>query len=358
MPKSRLNSVSGINSDPRLTEAVIPPLTLAGLIDKARSLGLPPERWFQGLGLTVSQVYEAGTLVSYRQASTIIRRALLALPPGPLGLEVGSRNTLNSFGILGFALMSCRTPRDALDTGLRLHQTAGSLVDLEASIDGRRATIVLHERFPDPSLLPFLSEEFMSSTVAVARAMLGPEVSPLSVELSYPAPDYSGVYKRLFRCPVYFDAAENRLTWDTAPLDNPLPSHNQANLQIALDACKRMLETDIKQGEVVASVERHLRAQLRQRPGIADIAKTLNVTERTLRRQLAANGECFSGIRDRVLEQRARNLLVDSTMTVAQIAHALGYTDSREFRRAFKRWTGHTPTALRPPPDFPHNLEE
>ncbi|MCV7038763.1 hypothetical protein BST36_07340 [Mycolicibacterium moriokaense] len=77
---------------------------------------------------------------------------------------------------------------------------------------------------------------------------------------------------------------------------------------------------------------------------MASAAQQLHASERMLRRQLANAGEHFSTARDRVRERCATFLLRESKMTVEGIAHEVGFSDAREFRRANIRWTGHPPT--------------
>ena len=77
------------------------------------------------------------------------------------------------------------------------------------------------------------------------------------------------------------------------------------------------------------------------------MADSLYRSERTLRRQLAEEGASFTRIHDRVRCERALELLRDPRLTVAQVGSQVGFGDVREFRRAFKRWTGRTPTDLR-----------
>ncbi|MDO9236785.1 MAG: AraC family transcriptional regulator [Aquabacterium sp.] len=335
------------SDDPRLTEATIPTHSWFGLVGMAQSWGVNAEPWFAGQGVSVEQLNQANTLISFRQAVTVIRRGLKALPPGPLGLSVGSRDAMQTFGVLGFALMSCRTVREAFELGLRYHEAAGSMMDFGAEFGPSHGILNLYERFPERDILPFLCEGASSSLVMMARAMLGPGFAPLRVELSYAAPDHVSAYRQFFKCPVHFGAGGNRILFDVKDLDRPLPSHNPASLALALDACQRLLALAGPQQDVLASVERQLRLSMRERPGIADIAHGLNVTERTLRRQLSAAGERFCDIRDRVLEQRARALLKETSLSVSDIALELGYGDSRDFRRAFKRWTGHAPVSQR-----------
>ena len=336
-----------LQDDRRLTETIIPTFVIAGLVDHAHAKGLEPEAWFTGLGLTVAHVQQSEALISFRQAATIIRRALRALPSEPLGLHVGSRDALVSFGMLGFAMLSSSNVREAFATGLEYHLASGSLMDLEAETTATEVTLRLHERFPDPELLPFLCEEVFASSIAIMRMMLGNDISPLRVELSYPPPPYGAAYHRLFNCPVRFDSNANRLVLPAVLMDRPLATHSAASHAVALAACRRLIEPAATTQDVISSVENLLRGKLRQRPSMADIAGWLNITERTLRRHLTEAGQRFSAIRDRVMEQRARMLLIDSTLPITNIAEELGFSDARDFRRAFRRWTGMAPRHIR-----------
>jgi transcriptional regulator GlxA family with amidase domain len=99
--------------------------------------------------------------------------------------------------------------------------------------------------------------------------------------------------------------------------------------------------------EIVAVVERLLRQRLAENPRVVEIAAELHLTERTLRRQLQAAQTSFTALHDRVRNESARRLLGDARMSIAQVGVAVGFKDAREFRRAFKRWSGVAPRALR-----------
>ena len=99
--------------------------------------------------------------------------------------------------------------------------------------------------------------------------------------------------------------------------------------------------------EIVAAVERLLRSRLRQQPRLLDVARTLNLSERSLRRKLAESGRIFREIHDRVRAERALELLRAGQLSVAEIGSEIGFSDPREFRRASKRWTGMPPQHAR-----------
>ncbi|APU15380.1 MULTISPECIES: AraC family transcriptional regulator [Actinoalloteichus] len=333
---------------PSLTQAVIPPSVLSGTVEVGRREGRPIVPWFAGTGLDPTDLVTSGSVrVSYRQAAVVLRRAVHAMPGRPLGMRVGCRDTLLSFGMLGIAMRSCATAADALTLARELHQAAGSLMDLDVETFGDEMALRLHELRPDPELVAFLCEEALCSTLVVIRAMLGAAWSPTRVELAYPAPQYVQEYHRLFRCPLRFDAEANRLVFPTEVLARPLPTHHEPTRAVAVETCRRLLDLDDSRPDVVASVESLLRRNLRSRLTMTETARHLRITERTLRRRLTAAGEHFSTIRDRVRRHRAITLLRDSTLTIEAVAHEIGFSDAREFRRAYLRWTGETPSTTR-----------
>ncbi|WP_238997521.1 helix-turn-helix transcriptional regulator [Mycolicibacterium sp. CBMA 361] len=87
-----------------------------------------------------------------------------------------------------------------------------------------------------------------------------------------------------------------------------------------------------------------LRDSLRDPLTMAQIAKRLGITDRTLRRRLGAGGQQFAALRDKVRSERARYLVRETTLPIHAIAAEVGFTDPREFRRAYRKWTGHPPT--------------
>lgn len=92
---------------------------------------------------------------------------------------------------------------------------------------------------------------------------------------------------------------------------------------------------------------------------IDQIARRLHVSERTLRRQLEAESTSFRSVLDEIRDLLAREYLVKTELTIAEIAHLLDYAETVSFRRAFVRWNGVTPNRYRqeemiePKPIFP-----
>jgi len=78
-------------------------------------------------------------------------------------------------------------------------------------------------------------------------------------------------------------------------------------------------------------------------PSMTMVASDLNMSVRTLRRSLEAEGTSFRAIDQAVRRQRAEELLAEDQLSLERIAEFLGYATSAAFVRAFKRWRGTTP---------------
>lgn len=337
-----------LSADPRYTVAETPPNILVHLTQLALSRGQRCDAWFAGSGLTREQLNDPTLRVSYRQARSVIRRALQATGETGLGLAVGRVETLGSFGLLGLAMMTSATFGDAMNVGIAHHRVSGSLMDVSFEVvDSREVALAAWPRFNDAPLLPFLCEELFASSLAIARELLGQDFCPARLELTYPQPAHVDAYADYFKCELAFGARYNRIVLDVQWLQHPLPAHNPLTAKQALALCTQQYDANGMQQEIVASVERLLRSHLRQQPRLPDVARMLNMSERSLRRRLAEGGRIFREIHDRVRAERALELLHGGSLSVAEIGLEIGFSDPREFRRAFKRWTGMPPRNAR-----------
>ena len=77
------------------------------------------------------------------------------------------------------------------------------------------------------------------------------------------------------------------------------------------------------------------------------LAQQLDMHRRTLNRRLKAQGRTFQSVLDEVRFEVARHLLRETRQSVADITYALGYGDTANFSRAFRRWTGVAPLQWR-----------
>ncbi|MFI2436194.1 helix-turn-helix domain-containing protein [Streptomyces sp. NPDC018693] len=179
-----------------------------------------------------------------------------------------------------------------------------------------------------------LSEEAFAGIVVLTRLMFGPSSGPPAAELSYPPPPWAAEYTRLWRCPVTFDCERTTLTMPIALEERRVPTANATQFEAALHATRAILDSDPVDA-LVPAVAGTLRQDLRSRRTATQVADALGTSPRTLHRHLAKAGYSFGAIQDRVRRQQADVLLTQTRRSIAAIAAELGYSDPREFRRAY-----------------------
>lgn len=335
--------------DPR-TVANLVPATARVLLGLAEERGLSIERLCRGLGLHAQDLATADILVSHRQTRALILRVQRMLDEPVLGVAVGARETPISLGLAGLAMLTCETLGEAVGYALEHQTSAGSMLQHQLQLDGARAHLTATPRLFDLAIERFLVEEAFAGSVAVARAIVGGHFRPAQVEFAFADNGHRRLYERFFHCPIRFQADEHRLSVDTAWLQTRLPGYDRLTSDLVRQQLNPLLRVPIGQDDLLASVTNRLRYRLEDRSSQRQLAQQVHLSERTLRRRLAQQDTRYLTLRDTTRYERACDLLRHSELSLAEIAQALGYADARSFRRAFKRWSGQLPTALRKAP--------
>ncbi|OYU07336.1 MAG: AraC family transcriptional regulator [Pseudomonas sp. PGPPP1] len=328
---------------PQQNEAVVVPNVARALLSLINESGLSTERICRGLGFGYEELLDLDMRLSYRQTRTLITRAQRTIRDPALGLSTGIRQTPVSWGFAGLAMLTCKTLGEAMSYGLEHQGDTGALMEHLASMQGNELTIEVKPRIFDLDIQPFLVEEAFSSVVAIVRRLAGPAFNPMRIELSYARPAYADSYSRVFRCPIKFKSGKNRLISEAHWLSTRLPDYDNitcAPLRAKLD---QMLNRRITFDALIETLCSHLRLNLDNPQVLQTYLERLNMSERTFRRRLADLGHSYSHLLDQIRHERASDLLSNTTMTLTQVAHSIGYSDARVLRRAFKRWTGTLP---------------
>jgi AraC-like DNA-binding protein len=192
----------------------------------------------------------------------------------------------------------------------------------------------------DSEIEPFLVEEALGAVYSVGRHLVGGALHPLCVDFAYRRGAPLAAYTRFFRCPVHFDTGVNRLSFDARWLAEPLPGHDPINSALLRRQLETLLPSLAGRDDLVESLSRRIRLNTEERPRQGDLALDVNLSERTLRRKLGQQALSYRRLRDEALFEKARDLLGQSSLTIDEVATAVGYADARAFRRAFKRWSG------------------
>ena len=307
--------------------------------------GLTAVDILRGTGLKAEQLLRPDLLVSRQQElqliENLVRQAGVQVV---LGIQAGMKYHVTAFGVLGFAIMSSRNVRSAMDVGLQYFNLTFAFSRFIVTDDGDETHVTLEVDADVPAhVAAFVVERDLAALISVARDLYHLEPMINKVQFQHPMPDMFHVYQDFFGVTPVFNAPTNRVSFDKARMLQPLPQANELACMAALQQCQQLLEArKIRQG-VADNVRQRLIASPAYMPDMQRVANELCVTARTLRRHLQAENTSFAELRDEVRMTLADEFLRSSRLSVEQIAERLGYAESTSFINAFKRWHGMTP---------------
>jgi AraC-like DNA-binding protein len=323
---------------------------IVALVEALKALGLPGEQCLEGTGLDVTEVYASETRSSVAQYFTACRNAMAMSANPELAFLVGRRLHLSAYGMYGYALLCSPSIREAMNTAARFHRLATPTVAQQWSEDNGAAVwrfSKLPMAFIDDALGRFLLEQQLAQHVTQIHDLVGSHTYLQQIRIPYPASDNADYYRAHLQCAVLFDQPRCELHVDAAILDKSPILANRLTSNLLQVTCQRLIGKSKFATGMTGRVYHLLTQTPGQFPGMEEIADRLHVTSRTLRRRLLQEDTSFSDILDDVRRSFATEYLRTTSMSIESIALLVGFTDVSNFRAAFRKWIGQSPTEYR-----------
>lgn len=344
---------AGSSSAIGLGEKRFSPSKLAVLIDVLSEEGLSADMTLAGTGLDAATISNPFTLTSSLHFLTAARNAVRRCNAPDLGVRVGRRLHVSSYGMYGYALLCSESLGRAFETAVKYHQLANGMLEIRWVEDEGTASWIFPNRASiplpdvDTRLYRFLIDLQFTVHVTITKDIMGAWCVPARALFAEPVPPHAAALSEALECPIAFDQPENVLSYPSAWLSRAPQLANPITAAQVSTHCARLLEQFRWQAGVTRRVYQELTRTPGRFPEIEQIAASLCMTSRTLRRKLEAEGTSYSDLLTSVRKALAIDYLVTTLLSTEDIASTLGFSDAVGFRHAFKRWTGRTPNDYR-----------
>ncbi|NER61961.1 AraC family transcriptional regulator [Pseudomonas sp. MAFF212428] len=306
---------------------------------------LPAAALLEGTGITPADLGRADSRITTHQELRVCANAVAQRRE--IGLELGQRMHVSSYGMLGYALLSSATLGDALRLAMQYPALLGTLFQLRLIEDGERVWFSASDYREAPALAAFNAEFCLTSLKVICHDLLGHPLPLLAARFAHPAPDYQALYIKHFSCPLGFASGDNAFAFERRWLDQPLPLADPITHQAMQERCRRQnLEFTGRQAWL-GRIRHLLQQQLDAAPGLEGLARQMNCSSRTLRRHLQELGSSYQQLLDELRFERAKQLLAEDQLPIYRIAEVLGFSEPASFRHAFLRWSGVAPSHFR-----------
>jgi len=264
-----------------------------------------------------------------------------------LGVEIGRQWNPTTFHALGFAWLASSCLLHAMQRLERYCRLVNN--SLYVTVENRGPVYHLGvSTSADPRYIHNLAIDAGTAAVLkMCRMLCGEQFSPLEIYTDRAPTAGSRRMEDLYRRPIHYHKERAYWVIDRLDAEQRLPSGNselaRINEQVADKAMARVNKDDIG-GQVKQYIIGALPSGIVEEQTIAD---KLGMSPRSLQRKLAESGLSFSKMVAEIRESLALHYIEESHLSLNEIGYLLGFSEQASFTRAFKRWTGKSPSLYR-----------
>jgi AraC-like DNA-binding protein len=320
---------------------------LVPFVKVCKSLKLDVDVALAHVGLSHGDLERSDMRVSHALVDQLLRAASAKSGRADLGLLAAEESSPEHLDIIEYVARSQPDLHAALEAFLRFRSLLHDALELQLEVVGDRA--LLHVGFQKLAI-SHCAHEFVLATLqlAVRRITGQASLAPLEVQFTHARPQDTTLHQRIFRCPIFFGQPDTVLVYARAALATPLVDADTGLARVLERHAVARLQTLCSLGDLVQRVRAMVSRDVGTGRLTADsLARQLGMSQRSLHRRLAAHGCSYRSILDSVRREIALRALRDPDLAISELRERIGFSTGPAFHRAFRRWTGSTPSTFR-----------
>jgi AraC-like DNA-binding protein len=305
------------------------------------------ETVFRDSGLNPAKLRDPNARYSDRAILRAWELAVARTEDPLIGLRTAAYWHPSNLHALGFAWLASDTLKDAVERLMRYSRiiTDGESLALQELAEGYELCLLTpphYQRAVDETY-----DHFFAYLLEMCRGSYGENFSPLRVWLQRPEPAAPSEFYRVFRAPIEFNANKDGFLLEKTSFQEPLPTAN-AELAHSNDQIVKRYLAHMHRSTVGMQVRAKLVDQLSSGHATEDaMAEFLGLSPRTLQRKLKEEGTTYIQLLNDTRKELASQYISNSRLSISEISYLLGFAEPTNFTRAFRRWTGKSPSEYR-----------
>jgi AraC-like DNA-binding protein len=294
-----------------------------------------------------TQIYGPDATLTVTQLEALVAESMRVTSRKDLGFALGRTIKLSSHEILGYGILTSPTLDYAIQLATRYYRLITPTFKMIYRRGPKNSELIFQPALHlSPDALQFMLETIVVSAHEQLKSLL-PGLPSYDILVSYPESANARHYRALTPARFHFGAEPlpgGRFVFDNATVAQRLPMADHHALKMAEARCEDLLNKTAKSGRMSEWVAMMLRESQEGMPSLADLARLVNQSPRTLDRHLGREGVRFLELSKRIRHEKACDLIRLGALSITQIAMQLGYRDHANFTRAFKRESGLSPS--------------
>lgn len=253
-----------------------------------------------------------------------------------------------SYGMLARASISAPHLGLALARWCRHHGLIAPDIQLQLSEQAGIATLTLHEVRALGEMREFCLLSVLRNIHGFASWLINEPISLLHASFPFAEPAHASVYHVLFAPgSVEFEAPVASLQFESRWLQAPLARDEAALNRMLQRALPIQVRPYQREKTLVQRVRQLLAASGEEQQTAETLSRQLHLSQRSLHRQLKEEGASLQALKDDIRRERAIALLLRTSRPIKRVAQACGFLNDKSFIRAFRLWTGLSPSEFR-----------
>ncbi|WP_151716874.1 AraC family transcriptional regulator [Acinetobacter sp. TUM15071] len=325
------------------SERTVPGTYIALMVDVVSRWDISADELLSNSGFTQEQLVQPLWRADAKIVMAILRRALelTQVPALEFGFYLGMQMTITCHGLMGMAAMLAQDVKQALNIAQEFISLQSSIHTIKLDVVDTHAVIIFEQTEA------YYLDEVIQIALLLGFAQMGKNISGQELtgfaDVQFSKPDYFDKLLPLIPGDVRFNRPATRLEFKKEILDLPLLHSDAIAERLAREECKSQLRKLLKQNSFSSTLQDLIYDEAMGISPLTEILKKVQMSERALQRKLENEGTNFRTLVDKVRCEKAIQLLKNPTLSLENIAAHLGYTNTKNFSRAFKRWTGTSP---------------
>lgn len=302
--------------------------------------------------LTEEELSSDTCIISDDVYNEIVEMAVRSTKDEYFGLHAGENLNLAAGGLITQIVQNSRTVKQALEYCCEFANLGCSVLPMSLIEETNHYKIILtpDESWSSKSLASFQHTVYgvLAFSVQEFYSLTRQRKHPIEVHLPWPNPINKDEYERVFGCKVLFDRDVISILLEKKDVEEQIVSADYNLLRILLKYAEEK-SSQISRIKGFSSIVKQSLIKLTKPefPNIEQVSSHLNISPRTLQRKLKAEGVTFQEIINELRKDFAISYLKRHELSLSEISYLLGYADTSNFSRSFKRWTSMTPKEYR-----------
>lgn len=308
--------------------------------------GIKSRALFERAGIPYPSSGNPQDRIETRKLSALLQLAVEATNDPGFGLKLVPYLHAANFQALGYSLFCSSTLHEFCLRLVRFFKLIGEGV--QHHLEEEEDAFVLTLEINSPDVSDELVDAWIGAVVHFCRSIYRPDFSPQRVKLTRSRPpSIAKEFERFFNTSVVFSADLTAVYLDKHDMFAPLPAGNKElarrNDEVVIEHLARLDRKDIIR-QIEASIIELLPTGDCSRDKIAE---RLHMSPRSLLNKLEKKNTSYKEILENLRSNLARQYIEQKDMPITEITFLLGFLDTSSFSRAFRRWTGKSPSEYR-----------